>query len=188
MTLLADDLPDILDQLPTSDDKLPIRCQFDGCMNEVTRKPGARGPAPRFCPDHAGKPKTSTPSQSSRGGGWARSGEVEKLLTRYVLALGAGLEFTAFAADGRTLKLTGPQIVHELVVLAGSNKKLRGVLEKLATPGKYAPLAIACGSLVVGIAANHNLLPQFVIDLTDLAQAGPVSDLPQAGPATGEGV
>ena len=78
----------------------------------------------------------------------------------------AGLQFTALSADGKTLELTGPQIVREIVELAKVDKKLQTLLERLTAPGKYAPLIWAVIPLCLGVAANHNLLPRFVVDLT----------------------
>ena len=146
----------------TTADTAPIMCNEPGCMNSIDKP--ARGRTPKFCVEH--KPSTRTPQARSTNRGWAKAGDVERALLFLVQGAAAGLQFTALSADGKTLELTGPQIVREIVELAKVDKKLQTLLERLTAPGKYAPLIWAVIPLCLGVAANHNLLPQFVVDLT----------------------
>ena len=146
------------------DDTPPLMCAEPGCGNAVVKP--ARGRPSQFCPDHKPSRNVNATAKAKSRGGWAKAVEVENALVLLVTAAAAGLQFTALRADGKTLELTGPQIVHEVVELAKSDKKLQGWLERITAPGKYAPLVWATLPLCMGIAANHNLLPQFVIDLT----------------------
>ena len=146
------------------DDTPPLMCAEPGCGNAVVKP--ARGRPSLFCPEHKPSRNVNATAKAKNRGGWAKAVEVENALVLLVTAAAAGLQFTALRADGKTLELTGPQIVHEVVELAKSDKKLQGWLERITAPGKYAPLVWATLPLCMGIAANHNLLPQFVIDLT----------------------
>lgn len=151
--------PELLDSPSAKmpDDKAPIRCHSEGCTNEVVKP--ARGRTPKYCPEHtASKPQRST--------GWKNSAEIESVLSNYVRGLGSGLKIIN-QVDGAVIVDSGPAVVHELVVLARTNMKLRKYLLWLSAPGKYAPLVIASAAVIIPIAANHNLLPTFFIDLSD---------------------
>ena len=157
--VVEDKLPDFA-ATSRAGDKEPIRCQEPGCSNEVIKP--ARGRTPRFCPEH----KRATTAKGSSRSSWPRSAEIEKLLNTYILGIGGGLTLTKYKADGDVIIMHGSAVVHEVVELAKSDKKLRHVLELLATPGRYGPLALAVMPLIFGIMANHKLLPQFVVNLT----------------------
>lgn len=148
----------------TEDDTAPLMCAEPGCTNAI-EKP-ARGRPAKFCPEHKPSRNVNATARAKSRGGWAKAVEVENALILLTQAAAAGLMFTALRPDGKTLEATGPQIVHELVELAKTDKKLQTLLERITAPGKYAPLIWAVIPLCMGIAANHNLLPQFVIDLT----------------------
>lgn len=146
------------------DDVTPLMCAEPGCLNAI-EKP-ARGRPAKFCPEHKPTRNVNAAAKAKARGGWAKAVEVENALILLTQAAAAGLMFTALRADGKTLELTGEQIVHELVELAKTDKKMQVYLERITAPGKYAPLVWAVIPLCMGIAANHNLLPQFVVDLT----------------------
>ena len=146
------------------DDAAPLMCSEPGCGNSIDKP--ARGRPSKFCPEHKPTRNVTATARAKSRGGWAKAVEVENALVLLVSAAAAGLQFTALRADGKTLELTGPQIVHELVELAKTDKKMQVYLERITAPGKYAPLVWAVLPLCMGIAANHNLLPQFVVDLT----------------------
>ena len=160
---LEDTEPDLTKGSAASD-SLPLMCAEPGCTNGI-EKP-ARGRPAKFCPEHKPSRNVNASARSKARGNWAKAVEVENALILLTQAAAAGLMFTALRADGKTLELTGPQIVHELVELAKSDKKMQVYLERITAPGKYAPLVWAVIPLCMGIAANHNLLPQFVVDLT----------------------
>ena len=145
-------------------DTLPLMCAEPGCTNGIDKP--ARGRPAKFCPEHKPTRNVNASARSKARGGWAKAVEVENALILLTQAAAAGLMFTALRADGKTLELTGPQIVHELVELAKNDKKMQVYLERITAPGKYAPLVWAVLPLCMGIAANHKLLPQFVVDLT----------------------
>ena len=144
-------------------DTPPLMCAEPGCLTAI-EKP-ARGRPPKYCPDHKAI-RIGAPSRAKGRSSWTKAVEVENALILLTQAVAAGLKFTALNADGVTLELTGPQIVHELVELAKGDKKLQAMLERITAPGKYAPLVWAVLPLCLGIAANHHLLPQFVVDLS----------------------
>jgi hypothetical protein len=148
----------------SEEDVSPIMCAEPGCTNGIDKP--ARGRTPKFCPEHKPSRNVNSSARSKSRGSWAKAVEVENALTLLVQAAAAGLMFTALKPDGQTLDATGPQIVHEIVELAKSDKKLQAMLERITAPGKYAPLVWAVAPLVMGVLANHKLLPQFVVDLT----------------------
>ena len=147
-----------------ANDAPPLMCAEPGCLNSIDKP--ARGRPAKFCPEHKPSRNVNASARAKSRGGWAKAVEVENALILLTQAAAAGLMFTALKADGKTLDLTGPQIVHEVVELAKSDKKMQVWLERLTAPGKYAPLVWAVIPLCMGIAANHNLLPQFVVDLS----------------------
>lgn len=155
-------------------DETPRLCGEPGCTNEVVK--GARGPAPKFCPEH--KPATRAKSATATNRrGWANGANVEKNLVASVEVMAGALLFLPHGSplylDGSALYASGPKIVHELVVLAEEDKRLRATLEKLAAPGKFGPLVLACGSLILTVTANHGLLPGVLNTLvSDLSSGG----------------
>ena len=154
-----------------ANDTPPLMCAEPGCVTGI-EKP-ARGRPPKFCPEHKPTRNVTATARGKARGTWAKAVEVENALLLLTQAAAAGLQFTALRADGKTLELTGPQIVHEIIELAKSDKKMQTYLERITAPGKYAPLVWAVLPLCMGIAANHNLLPQFVVDLTVSEPANP---------------
>ena len=137
-------------------DTAPLRCQFDGCQNAVTKP--ARGRTPKFCDEHRG-----TVNKGAKSPGWAKASQVEQVLCKYFDAVGMAISLVN-PADGRVIAKGSDAVAHEIVELARSDTKLRKYLEKLTAPGKYGPLMLACAPIIFGIAANHNLLPQFSVD------------------------
>lgn len=166
-----DDLPDFTAPTLENADELPAICQQDGCSNPVAEYSG-RGPRPKFCPEH--KPtRTPAATGSGRGRGWAKAAEVEAQLNTYVYMIAGGLQFTILAPDGRAIQHTGPALVHEIVELARTDKNLRDVLERLALPGKYAPITIAATALLVSVAANHLPIVSLIVPFVPGAYVEP---------------
>ena len=100
------------------------------------------------------------PKSDVSGKSWARAGEIETILTNYIVGIGSVVSF-ANQVDGETLVSNGPKLVHELVELAKTDRQYRQYLEWLAAPGKYAPLTGAIIGVAFPIMANHGLLPNF---------------------------
>lgn len=159
-TLPRDAIPIFSDESREADVE-PLRCNEPGCTNEIIKP--ARGRTPKFCPTH----KQGTSNSSSRNkSAFPRAAEIEKLLSTYLLGIAGGLSLTRYAPDGTLLVVHGPAVVHEVVELARVDKKLRRILEIIATPGRYGPLAMALMPIIFGVLANHDLLPQFVVNVT----------------------
>lgn len=150
-----DDVPPEI--LAAHKDSPPLACQHDGCGNGVVKP--ARGRTPKFCDEHKGKPAQSNRSATS-GKSWPRAVEVENILCQGIAGVSMGLMLVpSMADDGLVLDEKMPAVIHELIELAKTDRRLRKYLEYLATPGKYAPLTLACISVVIPIMANHNLIP-----------------------------
>lgn len=143
--------PDLL----ADNDPAPLRCGVDGCTNPMVKP--ARGRTPKYCDEHKGQRATThTPSRSKASGkSWTQAAAVETYLNSLVTgAAGITKRFNEF--DGFILEQNGPAVVKELVELAKDDKQLQRYLTYLASPGKYGPLVMACGSLILPIAMNHN--------------------------------
>jgi hypothetical protein len=176
--IALDDMPDFAAESAAHDEPVLI-CAYDGCTNPIVKP--ARGRTPKFCDEH--KPSRASTTAKSRGRAWSGAEEVEKQLNLYVYAIAGGMQFTVLANDGRAISKTGPALVHEVVELARTDKKLRDVLVKITAPGKYAPVGIAALALVVSVAANH--IPLIAMAVPFIPGAVNVSDTPQT-PASDE--
>jgi len=157
MTDVIDISADDIAPSSSKPDTAPLRCQYDGCPNTVVKP--SRGRTPKFCPEHrqAGSGKNGTPRSK-----WANADNVEKILSGYLDTLAMGVTLIN-PADGAVIASGSNAVAHELVELGRVDKTVRKWLEKLSTPGKYGPLTLALFPIVLGIMANHNLLPQFMI-------------------------
>ncbi len=169
-TPIPDDVFDVADN--ATNDTLPITLACEVCGTPLSY--AGKGRKPRFCAEH--KPGRGTATRASRGG-WKDAGIVEAALTQSIEMIAGGLLFmpdgSPLNRDGETLYSHGPRVAHELVVLAENDPRLRLVLTRLAAPGKYSPLVIAVGGLVLGLAGNHGLLPPIL--------AGAISDVTRGG-------
>lgn len=156
--------PDITNpEIDPSSDAAPNRCQQPGCTTALVKP--ARGRTPKFCDEHK-RGGTATGSKSGVSGkSWPRAQEIESILTKYVEGVGMGLMLLN-PADGEIVAQGGPAIVHELVELAKTDKNMRKYLEWLATPGKYAPLTMACAGVALPIMANHGIMPPLFLPKT----------------------
>jgi hypothetical protein len=161
---LADE--DIPPDIEPNDDA-PLRCQFDGCSNEVVKP--ARGRTPKFCPEH--RRQASTPT-GKRSANWGRANEIENILNKYALGLSFGITLVN-PVDGRIVAQGTPAVVHEIVELGRVDKQWRKYLEMIATPGKYGPLVMASLTIVIPVMANHKLLPVMLSDVvTAMGEGG----------------
>ena len=149
---------DIAPELPGANDVAPGVCGKAGCTNGLTKP--ARGRMPKFCDEHKGQ-RASSKSETT-GKSWPRAVEVETLLKSYVDGVGLAVSF-ANEFDGHIIRTKAPDVIHELVELAKSDKALQKYLLWLATPGRYAPLTMAVMGVAIPIMANHDLLPKFSI-------------------------
>lgn len=148
-----------LDEPPTIPDTGDsVQCQKPGCDQPITKP--ARGRTPKFCDAHKDKAPRINNKSSLSGKSWPKATEIETLLTQYVEGLGFAV-MLANADDGTVIQEKAPAVVHELVELAKDDIRLRKYLEWVATPGKYAPLTMACFSLVFPILQNHGIVGKF---------------------------
>jgi len=147
------------DDVPTDDDIAPLRCEVDGCTNTLTYS--GRGRKPKYCDEHKSATSAGT-SSGKRSTKWPDAEQVEKQILRYLNGLGMAVTWVN-PVDGTIIAKGNPAVAHELVELGKIDKTWRKWLDRIAKPGKYGPLAMALAPTVIGIAANHNLLPQFQI-------------------------
>jgi hypothetical protein len=181
MMTLPDDFADNLFMTDRGDaPSVAPLCAEPGCDNPTVRTSN-KGPYPKFCPEHReskDRVKGTIPGQGGARGfrpKWSQSKMVEanlkKLLDFAALPMAALPATSPLYSDAMLVTFYGPQIIHELVVLADDDERLRRVLLRLATPGKYGALGAAIGGLLLGIAANHGMLPPLVANLVQSANA-----------------
>lgn len=158
MTFEAADAPaEVSDAyyIPEPNDELPDvkLCAAPGCTNVPELTPTGR--VGKFCAEHKAAPKTAGKATSRTG--WKKAPEVEAALNG--LFAGAGwLVGIVEPFDGDVIKAGSPNVTRELINLAKDDKQLQRYLEWLATPGKYGPLILAVGGMVVPIAIHHGAL------------------------------
>jgi len=157
--LPADEIPD------SSDDVAPLRCQVEGCQNTLTYS--GRGRKPTKCDEHKTQPSTSTGTRST----WRDADQVERQILRYLNGISVGVTWVN-PVDGKIIAQGNPAVAHELIELGKVDKQWRKWLDKAAKPGKYGPLFMAMLPTFIGIAGNHNLLPQFRIPTADEIRKG----------------
>lgn len=142
-------------------------CEFPGCSNTVVKPKTGR--PPKFCPDHnGGKPAAGGNKSELTGKSWPEATFVEQSLNRMFIMGGASLALIN-AKDGQIIATGGPAISKALVQLAIDDTSLRKYLMYLTTPGKYGPLILAIAGVALPIAANHGLVPQIAVNITDAA-------------------
>lgn len=156
--LFPDDKPPAV----ATTDSAPLMCQHEGCMNQVTKP--ARGRTPKFCDEHKSVSRAGASKLSGKS--WPKAKEIETLLNQYIGGVSVGVGFLN-PEDGIIIATKAPDVVHELVELAKDDKNLRRYLEYLATPGKYAPLTMACFALVFPILENHGIISGLIKSFTN---------------------
>lgn len=99
------------------------------------------------------------------------------------------LVFVVNQADGQLIIAGAPKQARALDQLAKENPAVRGALERLLRTSTYAQLAMAFAPTLLGIAANHGLVPPMVGAIAGLANSSPAAGdgaTPEApGPAAG---
>ena len=112
-------------------------------------------------PDDKAPKRPATPPPVK---GWTRAIEIENILFKYLQAISLGVTFLN-ADDGQIISQGAADLAHELVELGKVDKRMRGILESMAAPGKYGGLMLASGAIIIPIAMNHNLIPQLDLGL-----------------------
>ena len=104
-------------------------------------------------------PKKTRAKRGSAKAKWPQAEIVGTALNSYFSGLSGVITFIN-PADGQILAEGSEAVVKELVELGRIDKRFRSTLEKLAMPGKYGPLLLAVAPIALGLAINHNLIPQ----------------------------
>lgn len=149
-------------------DSLPeiLVCEFCGLQLEYS----GRGKKPKYCADHkTAASRGETPTHGTRvprTRTWSGGADVERNLIAgldFILLPSLALDVDApLRKDAVALDKYGPRIIHELVVLAATDTRLRAILIRLSAPGKYGALLGATFALVLSVANNHLNLPLFL--------------------------
>lgn len=101
-----------------------------------------------------------------------------------IVVAGAGTGSQAVQADGMLVVAHAPNVAHALDQLARDNPAVAAALERMLTAGAWSGVIVACTPIALGVAANHGLLPQAVLDM--LTAAPDQAAGPDAPPADGQ--
>lgn len=71
-----------------------------------------------------------------------------------------GLMMAKQPADAGAISQHSPAIAHEIALIADTDEKIAGFLDRLSTVGPYAGLAKAVLPLALQLAVNHKRLPE----------------------------
>lgn len=63
------------------------------------------------------------------------------------------------AKDGTVISLGAPALIDAIIVLCQQDKEVRAFFLSLTTGSAYANVVIASLPIIIGILANHNLIP-----------------------------
>lgn len=137
-------------------------------FSDPITKPRGRQKGSKNKPKDPQAPKPDTPptrpATPPANKGWTRAVEIENILFNYLEYAALGVSFLN-EDDAQSIRNGAARLAHELVELAKVDNKFKKLLETIASPGKYGGLLLATGSIILPIAMNHNLIPQFIIPL-----------------------
>lgn len=158
-------------------------------MPEKAQKPSdAAEPMPDatpvdVAPKRRGRPKGST----NRG---ANSSTIKAGLTSYVGTVGTMLMmFPKTYNDGVVILQGADALTDSLVELAKQDKRVRNVLTTMCTGGAWGAVIIASAQIGIPIAANHGLLPKYILDMFGTPQVpSPEPDTAEESEPMREGV
>jgi len=91
---------------------------------------------------------------------WPEEASVVRSLNTSLEAIGLGVSLLN-KVDGEAIISGSPDLVEALVNLGRDDKRFRRYLEAMSAPGKYGPIIMASGSILLPIAANHGLFTMF---------------------------
>lgn len=139
-------------------------CNAPGCTNPVAEYSG-RGPRPKKCNDHKGKPAaTTTRKRKSSGPDYAAG--VTELLQIPAAVLGVvGMQTGSvpLVADAEVINQYAPHIGAAVNGLAQERPEVAAALDRILKAGPYAALIGAVVPMVSQILANHKILPAGVM-------------------------
>lgn len=164
----------------------------------TTRAGRAAAAAERKAAGKGGKADKAPSSTTPR----PRKADLETRLTTSLVTLGTGLAAAgsmtspAVTADGILVIRQAPDVSKALNDLARQDPRVAAALERMLTVGTYGALVAAVAPLMIGIAANHGVIPAHVAGMVgvelpnpdDLAAAfAPPAEAPAPGPAPAPG-
>jgi hypothetical protein len=94
-------------------------------------------------------PQTASSRRETREAALSEAGDM----------LALGLMMAKQPADAGAISQHGPAIAHEMALIAETDDKVAGFLDRLTTVGPYAGLMKAAIPLALQIAVNHKRLP-----------------------------
>lgn len=135
-------------------------CNVLGCNNDVAEY-GGRGPRPKKCVQHKGKPAASTPRKKKSFGTDYTEG-VTQLLQIPAAVLGVvGMQTKSIplVADAEIINQYAPHIGEAVNGLAQDRPEVAAALDRVLKAGPYAALIGAVVPMVTQLLANHGVLP-----------------------------
>ena len=97
---------------------------------------------------------------------WSEEASVVRSLNTSLELIGLGVTIIN-VIDGEAIISGSPALVEALVNLGRDDKRFRRYLEAMSAPGKYGPIVMASGSILLPIAANHGLFTMFTTKRDD---------------------
>ena len=135
-------------------------CNAPGCSNPVAEYSG-RGPRPKKCKDHKGKPAaTTTRKKKSYGTDYTEG--VTQLLSMPAAILGVVGSQTnniPLVADAAVINHYAPKVAEAVNDLAQERPEVAAVLDRVLKAGPYAALMGAVVPMAIQILANHKIIP-----------------------------
>lgn len=135
-------------------------CNAPGCSNPTVAYSG-RGPRPKKCATHKGKPASGKPRAKKKYGTDYTDG-IAGLLQMPAMALGivgAQTNNIALVADANVIAHHTPAIAAGLNDLAQERPEVAAVLDRILKVGPYGAILGAVIPMAVQLLANHKVIP-----------------------------
>lgn len=141
-----------------------------------SKRPTTRAGRAAAAAERKAKGKEKAPSSSTPR---PRKADLENRLTTSLVTLGTGLTAAgamtspAIAADGILVIRQAPDVSKALSDLAKNDPRVAAALERMLTVGTYGALVAAVAPLMIGIAANHGVIPAHVAGMVGVELPDP---------------
>jgi hypothetical protein len=135
-------------------------CKADGCHNPPATY-GGKGPRPKFCSEHKGKPSSSSSKPRAKKYGTDYTEGIAGILGLPAMVLGvvgAQTNNVALVADGVVIGHYAPGIASAVNELAQDRPEIAAALDKILKVGPYGALIGAMMPMVTQLMANHKLI------------------------------
>lgn len=129
----------------------------------------------------------TTPDKGPKAPATPRKATLETRLTGQLVSIGTGVAVAgamlspAFQADGVLIVQNAGNVAKALDKVAQDQPQVKAALERMLTAGVWSGLATAMAPLVLGIAANHGMVPASVAAMLGAQAQVPEDQAPPGG-------